>query len=212
MQNRLLLILFTFYLTISAQLSPILSANANNKKLTTIVILGDSLTEGYGIKKELAYPTLVEKKLIAEGLNIKIINAGISGSTSASAASRLNWFIKSKPDILLLALGANDGLRGVDIRATKKNLKDTIHRAKENNIRVWLAGMKMPPNYGISYTQQFEKMFTDVASEEKVAFLPFLLEGVAAQTRFNQTDGIHPNEKGHEVIAEVVAKFIRKNL
>jgi acyl-CoA thioesterase-1 len=189
-----------------------LNAFANETKPTVIVALGDSLTEGYGIEKEKAYPTLVEKKLNAAGFNVKVINAGISGSTTASAPSRLKWLLQSSPQILFLALGANDGLRGVDVNTTKKNLLDTIHLAKEHHIKVWLAGMKMPPNYGKKYTADFEKMFADVAKEEKVPFLPFLLEGVAAVPGLSQNDGVHPNVAGHEKLAELVFQFMKKNL
>ncbi|MCB0351061.1 MAG: arylesterase [Bdellovibrionales bacterium] len=189
----------------------IAQASAAPKK-TTIVVLGDSITEGYGIEKSSAYPALVEERLKKDGLNVEIVNAGISGSTSASGAGRLKWFLKKKPEVLLLALGANDGLRGVKISATKKNILDIIKMAKKNNIRVFLAGMKMPPNYGKSYTIEFSKLYKDIARDEKIPLLLFLLEGVAGDIKLNQTDGIHPNEKGHQIIAQHVADFIKEHL
>jgi acyl-CoA thioesterase-1 len=178
----------------------------------SIIALGDSLTEGYGIEKENAYPTLVEEMLKKSGKNVRIINAGISGSTSASAPSRLRWLLTSQPDILFLALGANDGLRGVSIETTKKNLKDTIREAKKAKMKVWLAGMRLPPNYGKKYTQDFEQMFKALAKEENVPLLPFLLEGVAGQKELNQPDAIHPNEKGHQIMAKMVYEFFTRQL
>lgn len=180
--------------------------------VTHIVTLGDSLTEGYGIEKDQAYPALVEKKLLKKGYPVKIYNAGISGSTTASAPSRLKWLLKSKPQIVFLALGANDGLRGISIETTKQNLKNTIQLAKEANVKVWLAGMKLPPNYGEAYTSKFEKMFQEIAKEENIPLLPFLLEGVAGQVTLNQPDGIHPNEKGHQMMADVIFSFFQQEL
>lgn len=201
----------TLLLGLALMISPFISRSAEANE-TLILILGDSLTEGYGINKKDAYPSLVENLLQKDGYKVKVLNAGISGSTSASAASRLKWFIQKKPDVLFLALGANDGLRGVDIPTTKKNLKETIHLAKKSNIQVWLAGMYMPPNYGLKYTKDFARMYKELASEEKTPFLPFLLDGVAGKAKFNQPDAIHPNEEGHRVIANNVAKFFKENL
>ena len=180
--------------------------------VTQLVALGDSLTEGYGIEKEKAYPALVEKKLLDKGYKIKIFNAGISGSTTASAPSRLKWLLKSKPNIIFIALGANDGLRGIAIETTKQNLKDAIQIAKKANIKVWLAGMKLPPNYGASYTSKFEATFQEIAKEEDIPLLPFLLEGVAGHAEFNQPDGIHPNEKGHQKLADFLFSFFQQQL
>jgi acyl-CoA thioesterase-1 len=196
------------------------SSSAEPKKTPIhIVVLGDSLTEGYGIEKDLAYPHLLDLKLqeyIRKNsklkIDLKVYNAGISGSTSASSVSRLKWFIKTKPTHLFLALGANDGLRGVVTETTKKNLIDTIRLAKENNIKVLLAGMKMPPNYGEKFTKAFEQIFPQVANEEKIPLMPFLLQNVASVDTLNQTDGIHPNEKGHIVLAENVYQFLIKNI
>ena len=172
---------------------------------TTIVFLGDSLTEGYGIEKTEAFPYLFEQALKAKGYkDIKVVNAGISGSTSASALSRLKWYLRIKPTIVVLALGANDGLRGLDPQAMKKNLATAIKLAQERNILVVLAGIKVPPNYGIQYTEEFEAVYPQLAEEFKIPFIPFLLDGVAARPEMNLPDGIHPNSKGHQIIARHV--------
>jgi len=178
---------------------------------TTVLMLGDSLTEGTGVEKTKAYPYLVEQKLKAQGfLAIKVINAGVSGSTTASALSRLTWYLRDRPDILLLALGANDGLRGLPTLQIKHNLAETIELALSKGIRVVLAGMKMPPNYGEDYTLKYEKVFLELAKEYGILFIPFLLEGVAGDPKLNLPDGIHPNERGHQIISELVYKTLVK--
>jgi acyl-CoA thioesterase I len=176
----------------------------------TIVALGDSLTDGYGLSKEQAYPQLVQDRFHKDGMtNVKILNAGISGSTSAGAEGRLKWFLKSKPQILLLALGANDGLRGVPPESTRANLLKCIKLAKENNMRVILGGMMLPPNYGKDYTEKFKQMYADIAKSEKVELIPFLLDGVAGVQKLNQEDGIHPNADGHVKVAEIVYRHLK---
>jgi acyl-CoA thioesterase-1 len=170
-----------------------------------ILCLGDSLTEGYGVSPEQSFPTLLEERLHRSGFpGARVINAGISGSTSASAVSRLQWQLRAKPDVLLLELGANDGLRGLDLAATRKNLERAIEIAKGAGVRVLLAGMKLPPNYGADYTRQFEALFPELAKAQGVALIPFLLEGVAAKPELNTADGIHPNAQGYERVIENV--------
>ena len=169
-----------------------------------IVCLGDSLTEGYGLAPERAYPTLVERMLRERGHAVRVVNAGISGSTSASAVSRLRWQLRSRPEIIVIALGGNDGLRGVDVEATRTNLSAAIELARQSGARVLLAGMKLPPNYGREYTDAFEAIFPALASKHGVTLLPFLLEGVAADPALNLPDGIHPNERGAEIVARNV--------
>lgn len=180
------------------------AAKSSHKEEHVLVFLGDSLTEGYGVAKEKAYPALIETKIKTAGLRWRVINAGISGSTSASAKGRLQWLLKSHPKIVVLALGANDGLRGFPPEETKKALQETIAVAKQNEIQVILAGMKMPPNYGGKYGREFERTFVDLAKQEKLVLIPFLLERVAGEKTLNQEDGIHPNEKGHAVVAGTV--------
>ena len=169
-----------------------------------IVCLGDSLTEGFGLAPERAYPTLVERMLRERGHAVRVVNAGISGSTSASAVSRLRWQLRSRPEIIVIALGGNDGLRGVDVEATRTNLSAAIELARQSGARVLLAGMKLPPNYGREYTDAFEAIFPALASKHGVTLLPFLLEGVAADPALNLPDGIHPNERGAEIVARNV--------
>ena len=182
-----------------------------------ILILGDSLTEGYGVSAQQAFPSLLEKKLNDEfssdkNSSYEIINAGISGSTSSGGVSRIEWLLKSKPDFLILALGGNDGLRGVPIEETKNNLEKIILAAKYKDIPTLLAGMKMPPNYGIEYTREFSKLFEDLANQEDVPLIPFLLEGVGGNPAMNLPDRIHPNPAGHQKIAETVFQNLINHL
>jgi acyl-CoA thioesterase I len=179
-------------------------------KTRRILILGDSLTEGLGVEKEKAFPDLLEKLLHDSGYpNIQVINAGISGSTTASGLSRLKWHLKSKPELVVVALGANDGLRGFKIQETRKNLLEILALARKNGLKILLAGMLLPPNYGPEYRKQFEKLFQDISKSEKVPLLPFILEGVGGDPELNLPDGIHPNEKGHARVAQTVLKYIK---
>ncbi len=177
-----------------------------------IVILGDSLTEGYGVTKDSAFPAILEQMLKKKKANIVVINSGVSGSTTASGPNRLNWILKSHPDMVLIALGSNDGLRGFKVEETKKNLAQMIEEVKKQKIKVLLAGFKMPPNYGKDYTQKFAAIFPDLAKKYQIPLIPFLLDGVAGDKNLNQTDMIHPNEKGHKKIAESVFPYIEKLL
>ena len=179
---------------------------------TKILFLGDSLSEGQGVDEEQSFPKLVERNLRLKNLDIIVINGGVSGATSASGESRLKWHLKNKVDVLVLELGANDGLRGLKITETEKNLKKIIGIAKKNKIKVLLLGLLMPPNYGKKFTKEFERMYRNISSEEKIPLLPFILKGVAGVPEYNQADGIHPNPKGHELIAKNVTVFLEKNL
>lgn len=178
-----------------------------------LVIIGDSLTEGYGVSAEQSFPVKLEELINKSGKNWKVTNHGISGSTTASAPSRIRWVLKNPPDLVLLALGANDGLRGFKPEATEKNLNDAINILKEKNIKVILAGMKMPPNYrGGAFGKKFEDLYPALAKKHNIPLVPFILEGVAGKPELNQKDGIHPNVKGHEVIAETIFKSISRHL
>jgi len=188
----------------------LISANAYAQK--NILILGDSLTEGIGIDKEEAYPHIVEGILKKQNQNVVVINGGVSGSTSASGLQRLKWHMKKPIDVLVLELGANDGLRGLDLKATEDNLKLIIDLAQKNKIKVMCLGLLMPPNYGKEYTRNFEKMYQRIAKEKKIPLLPFFIEQVAGKKEYNLADGIHPNAKGHQLIANSIAKFIAENL
>lgn len=179
---------------------------------TKILFLGDSLTEGLGVDEEKTFPRLVEKSLREKGKDVTVINGGISGSTSASGLSRLKWHLKKPLDVIVLELGANDGLRGIDVKETDKNLREIIKLAKDKKTKILLLGLLMPPNYGKKYTNDFQKMYKKIAADTKVPFLPFLLEGIAGVKEMNLKDGVHPNEKGHEKLAKSVSNFVEKNL
>lgn len=177
-----------------------------------VLVLGDSLTEGYQLSRDEAFPALMEKRFQEKKQDVKVINGGSSGATSASGLKRMDWYLKTKPDILVLALGANDGLRGLKISETEKNLESVIKKAQERNIKVILAGMKMPTNYGEPYRRDFEGLYPKLAKKYKTGLIPFLLEGVAARKELNLPDGIHPNPKGHEIMAGTVMKAVEREL
>ena len=160
------------------------------------------MTEGLGVKREEAYPSLLEKRLIKEGFLVQVINAGVSGSTSATALGRLKTYLKQEPDFLILALGANDGLRGLSMENMERNLSRAIKLASSNGIRVILAGMRIPTNLGEDYTNAFASVFDRLENTHQIIRIPFLLEGVAGLKEMNLADGIHPNSRGHEIIAQ----------
>lgn len=170
------------------------------------------MSAGYGVDKEKSYVYLVEQELLKKGRKVKVLNGSVSGSTTSSGKRRLRWFLKAKPNILVLALGANDGLRGVKIDTSKKNLDEIIVTSKEENIKVLLAGMLLPPNYGPEYTKKFKEMYAELAKKHGIRQIPFLLEGVAANKELNLADGIHPNEKGHEIMKDTVLKYLEPML
>ena len=178
----------------------------------TILFLGDSLTEGYKLAKDEAYPAIIERQLKAQKKDVKVINGGVSGATSASGLKRLDWYLKSKPDIMVLALGANDGLRGLKVSETQKNLSLVIETAQKRDITVILAGMKMPTNYGESYRNDFERIFPTLAKKYKLKLVPFILEGVGGKPELNLPDGIHPNPQGHEIMAKTILKVLETEL
>ncbi|MEE2742655.1 MAG: arylesterase [Bdellovibrionota bacterium] len=188
-----------------------LSLPVISKETYNILFLGDSLTEGYGVPAEKAYPELVKKRLFTNlGKKVEIFNLGVSGSTTSSGLTRLKWITgQKKIKLMILALGANDGLRGIPLEKSRQNLVDIIRFAKEKQIKVILAGMKIPPNYGEDYRSGFEKIFKDLAKTHRVAFLPFLLKDVAGIKALNLPDGIHPNEKGHEIMAQTVFNALK---
>ena len=187
-----------------------LSLAQANKASYSIVVLGDSITEGYGLDKSKAYPQILTDLFHKDKVTaVQFLNAGISGSTSSTALQRLKWFLKSKPDMLILAMGANDGLRGIPTKTLEKNLNDTIELAKTNKLQVVLVGMMMPPNYGEDYRKNFQKVYKDLAKKHSVEFIPFLLNGVAGDKSLNQEDGIHPNEKGQQKIADNLYKDLK---
>ena len=184
-----------------------------NAKNDTILFLGDSLTEGLGVTKEDAFPKLVETMIQTKlKKDVTVINGGVSGSTTSDGLDRLKWYLKKKPSIVFLALGANDGLRGFDLKQSQENLEEIIKYAQESNAKVLLAGMLIPPNYGPKYSENFRKMYEQLKDKYKLKNMPFLLEGVAGDKELNQRDGIHPNEQGHKIIAKNVFEFIKEEL
>jgi len=168
------------------------------------VFLGDSLTAGLGLSTDKSFPSVIGRKLKDKGLDYEIINAGVSGDTSAGGLRRLDWSLEGDVRALILALGANDGLRGLPIDDLEKNLTAVLDRAKARGIPVILAGMEAPPNNGIDYTTAFRQVYTDLATRHQVRFIPFLLLGVAGDASLNQADGIHPNVRGAEIVADLV--------
>jgi len=173
-----------------------------------IVAFGDSLTAGFGVAPELAWPALLQERLTREGYPYRVVNAGVSGDTTAGALRRVSWVLRARPDVVVVALGANDGLRGQPVTAMQANLAEIVSRLQASGPRVLLAGMRLPPNYGTEYTQAFHQAFADVAHQAKVPLMPFLLDGVAADPRLNQADGVHPNAEGHRRIAEHVWPYL----
>ena len=167
----------------------------------TIVAFGDSLTAGWGLRAGQAYPEVLENLLWDSGREVRVINAGVSGDTSAGGLSRLGWALRDKPDIVILCLGANDGLRGLSVRLMESNLDSMLSRLQSENVTVLFAGMQAPSNLGRGYSRQFQGAFARLAEKYDIVFYPFLLEGVAGDKALNLPDGIHPNEQGAALIA-----------
>ena len=174
-----------------------------------IVFLGDSLTAGLGLDRPQSIPALFQAQLDDEGYAYEVVNAGVSGDTSAGGLRRLDWSLDGPVHMLIIELGANDGLRGLPVTETKRNLTQVIAQAKQRGITVVLTGMEAPPNYGAAYTSEFRQLFKDVAREQQVHFVPFFLEGVAGDPTLNQGDGIHPNPAGAQVVERNLWKAIQ---
>ncbi len=173
-----------------------------------LVVLGDSLTAGLGLDADEAYPALLERRLREEGLEISVVNAGVSGDTSAAGMRRAEWALDGDVRVLIVAFGGNDGLRGLPVDQMKQNLTAIVSLARSRGIAVLLAGMEAPPNFGATYTAQFREVFQEVAREQEVTFMPFLLEGVAGDPTLNQTDGIPPNAEGAAIVATRVREAL----
>jgi len=174
----------------------------------TVAFLGDSLTAGYGLDPEEAYPALIQARLKDQGLDWEVVNAGVSGDTTAGGLRRLDWLFRQRIDVLFLCLGANDGMRGLSVAAAEQNLRAIVDRAQRKGITVVLAGVQIPENYGADYRKQFGAIFPRLAREKKLAYLPFLLEGVAMRPELNQGDRIHPNAAGQRIVAENVWRVL----
>ena len=177
-----------------------------------ILALGDSLTAGFGVAQEESFPSRLQVKINEAKLGYKIVNAGISGDTTAGGVRRINWLMKHKPQIVILALGANDGLRGLSVDEMRSNLETMIRISHDHDARVLLAGMKTLPNYGEDYQQKFESVFSELANKYDLVYLPFLLKGVAGVREFTRPDGIHPTASGYKIVAELVWEYLRPML
>ena len=171
-----------------------------------ILFFGDSITAGYGIDKSNAFPALIQQKIDSLGWDFKVVNAGLSGETSAGGLRRVDWIMRQDFEVFVLELGGNDGLRGINLASTKQNLKEIIEkvRNKRPDAEIILTGMQVPPNLGPDYTEQFKSMYPEIAKEKNVNLIPFLLEDVGGNPDLNQGDGIHPTAEGHKIIAETV--------
>ena len=175
-----------------------------NESLPKIVAFGDSLTAGFGVSSDESYPAQLGKQLRERGFHYEVVNAGVSGETSAGGVRRVGWILKSQPTVVILELGVNDGLRGLPLQQTYANLRGIIERLRDEGVMVILAGMRIPLNYGEAYTREFFEMYERLAQELALPLIPFLLEGVAAQPGLNQADGIHPTAEGYTLVAQNV--------
>lgn len=173
-----------------------------------IVAFGDSLTAGYGLPEPESYTTLLQAKIAAKGLPYRVVNAGVSGDTTAGGVRRLDWSLDGNVKVLILELGGNDGLRGLPVEQLKKNLAQIIEAAQQRQIKVILAGMEAPPNLGAAYVTQFRQAYRDLAKQYNVAFIPFVLEGIGGNPALNQPDGIHPNAAGEKIFTENVWRVL----
>ncbi len=173
-----------------------------------IVAYGDSLSAGYGVPAGKSYPDFLQKTLDEAGYRYRVVNAGISGDTTSGGLSRLNAILALKPQIAILELGGNDGLRGLPVKSSRSNLEKIITGLQGAGVTVVLAGMTLPPNYGPEYIQSFEKMYVDLAKQYNVTLIPFLLDGIATDSALMQPDGIHPNAEGHRRMAQLVMKYL----
>jgi acyl-CoA thioesterase-1 len=182
------------------------------KSLPKIVAFGDSLTAGLGLQQSVSYPSLLQQKLDADGFNYEVVNAGVSGDTTAGGVRRIDWALDGEVRVVILELGANDFLRGQPVDAMKRNLATIIERAKAHGAMVLLAGMEAPTNSGPEYRKAVHEVFPSLAREYKIHLIPFLLTGVAGIDSLNQRDGIHPNEEGTKIVADTVYRSLRQLL
>jgi acyl-CoA thioesterase I len=181
-------------------------------KKRTILFFGNSLTAGYGLDDpSQSFSGLIQKKIDSLKLDYKVVNAGVSGETTSGGNSRIGWVLKNPLDVFVLELGGNDGLRGIPVTETKKNLQSIIDKvkAKYPDAKIVLAGMQMPPSMGLKYTGDFKKLYKEIADQNGIKLIPFLLEGVGGEVKLNQKDGIHPTAEGHKIVAENVWKVIQ---
>jgi len=185
--------------------------NGVGTRAPVVLFFGTSLTAGYGLNPDQAFPALIEEKARAEGMPIKAVNAGLSGETTAGAVRRIDWVLRTPADLVVIEAGANDALRGLPTTAAKANLERLVAsvRQRQPSAKIALIQMEAPPNYGVSYTTSFRRVYSDVAAKEGLPLLPFLLTGVAGIARLNQADGVHPNVTGEKIVADNVWKALK---
>ncbi len=194
--------------TLSWHSTPAQASSSTPDTRPRIVAFGDSLTAGLGVPAEESYPAQLQRRLDALGYAYRVINAGVSGDTTAGGLRRVSWILNNKPALVILELGANDGLRGLSVDQTTHNLREIIQRLREAGVSIVLAGMKLPPNYGHDYIARFEAIYPSLAKEYRLPLIPFFLEGVGGSPSLNQADGIHPTQKGYELVVEQVLKTV----
>lgn len=209
---RLQCFAFLLLVPLCLTLSPALlsaGASASSDTRPRIVAFGDSLTAGLGVSAEESYPAQLQRRLDNLHYHYRVVNAGVSGDTTAGGLRRISWVLNSKPQVVILELGGNDGLRGLNLDQTKSNLERIIQRLQQAGVIIILAGMKLPPNYGQEYTARFEAMYQTLAKQYHLPLIPFFLEGVAASPDLNQADGIHPTKEGYRIVVEQILKTLR---
>ena len=177
-----------------------------------VVFLGDSLTAGYGLEADQAFPSLVADQLRARGRSVRIVNAGVSGDTTTGALERLDWLLNQKPDVLVVGLGANDAFRGKSVASIEDNLRQIVRRGRDAGASVVLLGMRIPTNYGPEYAEGFAAVYARVAKEERIDLMPFVLEGVGGRPDLNLDDGIHPNAEGERIVAAGILPYVERAL
>ena len=203
-----------FAAAVNSLLVVLLCVSAGHAQSTPskIAVLGDSIAAGYGVKPDEAFPVRLEAALKVQGRNVAVLNHGVSGDTTAGGVERLDWMLADKPDIVLIELGANDALRGIDPAVVERNLDTIIGRLKAANVTIWLAGMLAPRNLGPDYTKAFDAIYPKLADKYRVPLYPFILDGVAQDPALNQADMIHPNPTGADIIAQHLLPFVTRNL
>ena len=189
--------------------SVLFAATQSEDDRPKIVAFGDSLTAGLGVAADEAYPAQLQRRLDALGLRYRVVNAGVSGETTAGGVRRVPWILRSRPEVVILELGANDGLRGLRVDETRGNLEQIIRQLQRSGVQVILAGMKLPPNYGKEYLSGFERIYPELAARYQLPLIPFFLEGVAASHTLNQADGIHPTPQGYRTIVDTMLRTIQ---
>jgi acyl-CoA thioesterase-1 len=191
-------------------LQVVFTGTVASQQKKNILFFGNSLTAGYGLDPELAFPNLIQQKIDEKKVNYFVINAGLSGETSAGGLNRIDWVMKQSIEIFILELGANDGLRGLPLESTRKNLQGIIDKVTQKypEVEIVIAGMMVPPNMGETYSNEFVKIYPELATKNKAELIPFLLDGVAGNPDLNLPDGVHPNVEGHQIVADNVWKIL----